>query len=348
MWQIEGQDDAVRYLERSLRDGRLSHAYLITGPPHVGKMTLAIGLAQAVNCEGENPPCGQCQPCPRIASGKHADVRVIGLQIEEGQSQTRTKTEISIDSVREIQQAAYLPPYEGKTKVFIIDGAEHLSTEAANCLLKTLEEPPPRVLLILLATSEHLLLPTVTSRCQRLELRPLSTSKVREILVKLHGTDPDQTELLAHLSEGRLGWALTAMQDNDPLERREQGIAPMLEVVTSDYEKRLALAASQAQRFAKSRKEAVGLLDLWLSYWRDVLMLKMGHAEAVTNIDHGAALNFHTVALTTAEIRDAIDRIQQAKNQISSNANSRLAFEVLMLHLPKRDSIRPSAIASGA
>ena len=166
--------------------------------------------------------------------------------------------------------------------------------------------------------------------------------------MKLHGTDPDQTELLAHLSEGRLGWALTAMQDNDPLERREQGIAPMLEVVTSDYEKRLALAASQAQRFAKSRKEAVGLLDLWLSYWRDVLMLKMGHAEAVTNIDHGAALNFHTVALTTAEIRDAIDRIQQAKNQISSNANSRLAFEVLMLHLPKRDSIRPSAIASGA
>ncbi|TET38214.1 MAG: AAA family ATPase, partial [Dehalococcoidia bacterium] len=164
MWQVIGHEKAVALLERSMKGGKLSHAYLFVGPPHVGKMTLAMNLAQALNCRGEERPCGECPQCRRIARGVHADVQVIGL---EG------RMEIGIDQIREMQHAASLKPFEGRNRVFIIDGADHLSHEAANCLLKTLEEPPPNDQLILLAANERLLLPTVLSRCQKLELGPL-------------------------------------------------------------------------------------------------------------------------------------------------------------------------------
>jgi DNA polymerase-3 subunit delta' len=141
VWQVVGQAKAIALLERSLDKECLSHAYLFVGPPHIGKMTLAQNLAQAVNCEAKERPCTQCVSCRRIAAGKHADIQVVGLTSEG-------KTEISIEQVREIRSAISLPPYEGRYKVFIIDGAEHLSAEASNCLLKTLEEPPPRALLI--------------------------------------------------------------------------------------------------------------------------------------------------------------------------------------------------------
>src|SRR4030042_396604 len=132
MWQVLGHPKATTLLERSIQRGRLSHAYLFVGPPHVGKMTLALNLAQAVNCQAEDVPCGECASCRRIASGKHADVQIIGLISTE-------KKEISIEQMREMQNSASLPPYEGKQKGFIIEKADLLPHEASNSLLKTLE-----------------------------------------------------------------------------------------------------------------------------------------------------------------------------------------------------------------
>ena len=135
MWQVVGQDRAVSLLQRSLERGALAHAYLLVGPLHVGKMALAVNLAQALNCEETAAPCGECASCRKIALGKHADVQFIGLTSDNGSTETRTRVEIGIDQIREMQHSANLPPFEGRCKVFIVDGAEHLSIEAANCLL---------------------------------------------------------------------------------------------------------------------------------------------------------------------------------------------------------------------
>jgi len=143
MWQVVGHEETVALLDRSLRNGRLAHAYLFVGPRHVGKMRLAIELAKALNCHHEERPCGVCTQCERIEGLKHADVQVIGVD---------GTTEIGIDQMREMQHCASLKPFEGRHRVFIIDGVEHLSREAANCLLKTLEEPPADVQLVLLST----------------------------------------------------------------------------------------------------------------------------------------------------------------------------------------------------
>ena len=169
MWQLTGHSRAIGLLRQSLGSGRLSHAYLFVGPAHVGKFTLALNLAQAVNCDGGDPPCQECVPCRRIAAAKHADIHIVDLLSVE-------KKEIGIRQVADMQTAAHLPPFEGRHKVFIFDRAELLSHEAANSLLKTLEEPPPNVLIILLTARESALLPTIASRCQRVELRPLPTA----------------------------------------------------------------------------------------------------------------------------------------------------------------------------
>ena len=177
MWETRGQDWAVDFLRRGLEQGRLAHAYLLVGPEGVGKATLAKDLARAVNCDEDAPPCGQCRSCRRIAEGKHPDIMVVSLsdRQDDGErrgraAEARAPRDIKIDQIREMQRWVALKPFEGRYRVFIVDGAENLNAESANALLKTLEEPPPQVLLILLATDERRLPATVVSRCQRLEL----------------------------------------------------------------------------------------------------------------------------------------------------------------------------------
>src|SRR5208283_6011856 len=164
MWTVIGQDKVVTFLQKSLEKDSLAHAYLLVGLPHVGKMTLAVNLAMAINCEAEERPCGKCASCLRIASGKHADVQVIELsQIVDSEGDSKTK--ISVEQVDQILHSVNLAPYEGKYKVFIIDGVEFMSIGAANRLLKTIEEPVQNVIFILLASNESLVPATIVSRC---------------------------------------------------------------------------------------------------------------------------------------------------------------------------------------
>jgi len=164
-WQIIGHDWAVTFLQQSLATGRVAHAYLFTGPPQIGKRTLARGLAQALNCTGTQPPCGQCQSCQKVSKGTHPDVRII-----EGEGAGGS---IKIDQVRAVKREAMLSSYEGRFRVYILRHVDMASLEAANSLLKILEEPPEHVVLVLTAVQPESLPATVVSRCQRLDLRPV-------------------------------------------------------------------------------------------------------------------------------------------------------------------------------
>ncbi len=337
-WPVVGQERAVTLLQRNLELGSVAHAYLLVGPPHVGKMTLALELAKALNCEAAQPPCGECEPCQKVAAGKHADVQVIGLS-SNGNANDKPRTEISIDQVREIQHSSSLPPFEGKHKVFIIDGAELMSNEAANCLLKTLEEPSEGVIFILLTANDSFLPDTVVSRCQRLELRPLPTSQVETALSERHDLDSAKTELLSRLCHGRLGWALTAADDDSLLKRRAQLMERLLEVIRGDNEQRFDYAAQLAAQFSQNRGSVQEVLDLWLDWWRDLLLVKLGSAGNITNIDHEAELVEMDRGYNLPQIRVFIDSIKAAGEQLRQNANPRLVLEVLMLGIPGRSAL---------
>ena len=327
MWQVIGHERAIGLLDRSLKGGKLSHAYLFVGPKHVGKMTLAINLAQAVNCLGQERPCGECSQCKRIEEGKHPDVQVVAVQSE-------TKTEIGIDQIRELEHSSILPPYEGRHKVFVIEGAQRLSDEASNCLLKTLEEPPPGVLIILLAENERVLLPTILSRCQIVELRPLPVPLIEEELRRR--TSPREAETLARLSSGRPGWAFSALSDSRILKERQEEIADILKILSARIGERFSYASELSSRFSRSREKAFEVLNLWLSLWRDMLLIKGEACEFITNIDQVEILQRKVDGYTIDQIKGFIQSLKEAWGQLQDNANSRLVFEVLMLGIPEK------------
>jgi len=326
MWQTLGQDTIIRWLQHSLQTGRLSHAYLLVGPRHIGKGTLALDLARAVNCQGPQPPCGECRPCQRIAAGKHADV--LTLRREEGH------VEIGIHQVREVQRPASLKPVEGRCRVFIIDGAEDLSAEASNCLLKTLEEPSPQALFLLLASRETELLPTVRSRCQRLALRPLPREQVEQEL-RRRGVEPPRAALLARLARGRLGWALAALPEAaDTWSRRRLALERLPRLARASYSERFSYAAQLAGLFSQRRHQAVEELELWQEWWRDLLLIKGGASSFITNWDYQEQLQQQAQEYSLGTMAGFLQELRRTRQFLESNANPWLALENLMLRLP--------------
>ena len=336
MWQVVGQSRVVSLLQRSLEKGVLAHAYLFIGPPHVGKITLALNLAQALNCEGADKPCGQCLSCQKIAQSKYADVQIIGLDYTSEADEVKTRTEIGIDQIRQVQHSASLPPFEGKYKIFIIDGAELLSIEAANCLLKTLEEPVGRVVFLLLTTSPGLLPDTVVSRCQQLELLPLSSDEVENALTSQWGIEPQKAKLLSRLCHGCLGWALSAALGDEMLKQYCERRDNLLDIINAGYEERFTYVAQLAAQFSQRRGFVQEVLNIWLDFWRDLLLIKADFAEAITNVDIEKTLTDLAMGFSLAEIRAFIRGIKEAKQQLKQNANPRLVLEVLMLNMPER------------
>jgi len=300
-------------------------------------MTLALELAKALNCEAAEPPCGECVSCHKIASAKHADVQIIGVTQDVNSAEARPRVEIGIDQIRKMQHSASLPPFEGRHKVFIIDGAELLSTEAANCLLKTLEEPEGRVIFILLTTNDRLLPATVVSRCQRLELPPLTAAEVEATLNSGWGVEPPQAKLLSRLCHGCLGWAILAVSDDSLLQQRGERLDRLLDIINADYEERFAYATQLATQFSQNRESVLEVLDFWQEWWRDLLLVKVGLSEAITNIDRVTTIVDWARGYSLAQIKNFVNSIQAAGEQLRQNANPRLVLEVLMLNMPRKE-----------
>ncbi len=336
MWQVIGHSKAVSLLQRSLEKGSLAHACLFLGPPHVGKMTLAVNLAQAVNCLSDDLPCGECNSCQRIKQQKHADIQFIGLTNASEQDESRKKTEISIEQIRQIQHSANLPPFEGRHKVFIIDGAEFLSIEAANCLLKTLEEPFEKVLFILLAEDINPIPETIISRCQQLELIPLSVYEVEQELINHWDVEEYRAGLLARLCKGRIGWAISASQDGELLKRYYEDRDHLLDILNNNYEERFNYAAQLARQFSQKRRDTLDLLKFWLDLWRDLMLIKVGFRESIINIDLEERMGHIVEEIELYDIRNFIKNIQRAVQNLRYNVNPRLVFEVLMMDIPVR------------
>ena len=337
MWQVVGHEEAVALLTRSLEKDMLSHAYLFVGPPRVGKTTLAINLAQAVNCLGSSTlrPCGECSQCRRIAAGQHPDVQVIDLLPNASGSGIRK--EIGIDQVREVQHSANLKPYEGRCRVFIFQEASSLSSEASNALLKLLEEPPESVLFILLTTNGESIFPTVLSRCQRIGLSYPPLSSIARQLREVLGIPPQEAMDLARLSKGRIGWALEAARNPQLVADYTAELERMASLLDDTLEGRFAYAEEVAALFARNPEKALERLRVAIGWWRDLLVLKKGDGEFVANVPAREALQRHAGWISTPQVVEAIKRSQDTVDCLGANVNPRLALEVLMLSLPRRE-----------
>ena len=346
MWKVVGQDAAVAMLARCLAEDRISHAYLFVGPAQVGKATAARQFAQALNCLEDEPPCGECRACRLIAEGKHPDVETMGIggvceEPEHRDHRTDGSRDIRICQVRRMERILSRTPYEGRCRVIIVDPADALTTEAANAFLKTLEEPPPNVVLILVAQREEVLLPTVRSRCRRVPFRAAPVAAVARALEERWSVPPERAELLARLSRGRLGWALAALADEQLLAAHETALDEAQRLAEAGYAERLAVAGEMGSRWLRDREGVLRTLEAWQEWWRDVLLVSVRRPEQVTHVDQLDTLRRQAAQYEVGAVFQPLEAIARAARELEENASPVLALEVLMLDLPA-----PKAAAS--
>ena len=325
-WSIIGHKHAVQQLQLAVKRDNVPHALLITGPASVGKRTLALKLAQAMHCTAERReqrPCNQCSACQRLNSGNHPDLRL--LAPEEG------KRGVKIGPIRELSNFLALTPAESRYKIGIITTFEHIVPQAANALLKTLEEPPSYAHLILLATDAELLLPTIVSRSRQLPLRPLSRLEIAEGLMAQKGIPTEEAQRLARLSGGRVGWAIQALQKPEFLQRQLKALELLFKVLHSELPTRFDIAKELAEDDALVKET----LNYWQTGWRDVLLLQTENGAQITHLEYQAELEKLAKNGSLSTTTQVLHRLSSAQDDLLHNANTKLLIEALFLNLPQ-------------
>ncbi len=316
---------AAQVLQQAVATHTVSHAYLITGPHGVGKFALASTLAAALLCAENTPPCGVCRACRLVATRSHPDLHIVASE--------RIGAALKIEQVRELQWQLALTPVEGKYRVAILQRFEEATPSAANALLKTLEEPPPHVVIVVLAADADRLLPTIISRCQQIPLRPLPIRQVEESLRTHWQASPEQAELLAHLSGGRLGWAVQILKNEPPLmyRNRDRRLEDLLGLLSATCVERFRYA----DELSGDRGAVQETLGLWVGWWRDVMLLASQADVPVSNVDRLSQLEHHARRFGIEQSVAMLQALRQALERLEQNANPRLVLEVLMLDLPR-------------
>ena len=324
-WGMIGHEWAVNLLADHVTLGRERHAYLLTGPSGIGRRTLALRFAQSLNCD-ESPvpgqPCRTCSTCRRIDKMQHPDLAMVMAE-REGER-------LKIDQVRELQHTLSLAPYEARYRVALILRFEEAQSSSANAMLKTLEEPPEHVVVILTANSAENLLPTIVSRCEVLRLRSLSMDETATGLQAIRGVPRDISERLAHISDGRPGYAIRLFEQPRLLEQRQSWLDELIQL----------LAASRRERFAFIKgfiddKEGLrDVLQVWLTFWRDVLIYTSGIGGSITNLDYTIQIQKLVSVTDLQKAHFHVSAIERTIEYIDRNVNARLALEVLLMDFP--------------
>jgi len=305
---------AMQRFSRLSVNHRLAHAYLLVGPQDSGKTQTALSLAQLVNCESEtHKPCGECTACRKIASGNHPDVHVIGNDNMDS---------IKIEDIRFLLSRAHLMAYEGRTKVFIIRNIELMTLEAANALLKTLEEPAANTLMILTTSVLEANLDTIKSRCHIVKFFPSSVNRITQLLMD-EGVSTQDAHFLAVYSEGCLGKTRKLIKQ-EIITRRRKVLDEILLNRNND---------SFLKELSADPQETAQALRLLLSFFRDVILFKSsGSKTALVNQDCLKELE-KFAALRLEDLALIIRQIVKTKELVDENLNVKMSLSLLREHI---------------
>ncbi|MCM8800620.1 MAG: AAA family ATPase [Candidatus Omnitrophica bacterium] len=315
--QIKGQDRTIRFLKEYIKKSDLQRGLLFIGPEGIGKKSVAINLAKAINCQqAQDDSCDLCLNCTRIDKRQYPDF----FLIEDSESES-----IKIDQIRQLKTQIYLKPYEAKIKVFILDNVHNLTSEAGNAILKILEEPPQKSLIILITSTPYLLFKTIISRCQIFRFYPLKRTALKEMLIKEYKLDTYQAHFLAYFFEGRIGKTLT-LKDTDILNYKNRIIDEFLSEKIGD---------SQRISFG-NRQDLRNYINILLSWFRDLYLIKTGirHSEII-NIDRLDILLKTMNKYSFIELDQIINFLSDSLLYLEQNVNPKLLISAIKTELWK-------------
>jgi DNA polymerase-3 subunit delta' len=331
--QIIGQDRAINFLKQVMASEKVPHAYLFVGIPGVGKTTTAVALTQAINCQApvNQEGCGQCKSCRQLMGGNFPDFEIIR---PDGQN-------IKIEQIRELNRSFGFKPIAGGYRISIVQQAERMRDEAANAFLKTLEEPPEGNILILNVTEPLNLLPTIVSRCQKVPFRPIPVRLISDWLLTKKDLDEEKALVLARLSGGSLGRALE-MWESDFLEKRQDCLFNLIKLTGLSLVQALELALESTGKDKKREIDAsgdggiFGLLSIWKTWYRDLLVLKTeGPEELLINVDFSHKLKNIEKSFKIENLINSILVIEKAQRDLLHTRNMDLMMENTVLALKR-------------
>lgn len=330
-----GNQRIKQLLQRAVRDGRIGQGLLFAGQRGVGKYQFALALAQAVNClqPAAGDSCGVCLNCRKFAARNFTDVKTVWRESKDPAVRKDSKSQyIKIEQMREVAREAYFRPYEGRRRVYIIDDAEWLREEAANAILKTLEEPPETSLLILITAKPYALLETIRSRCQMLNFAPLAQAEVEAYLQANYQRPPEEIRLLAHLGRGSIGRALEI--DLGVYKEQRATLVELLDALLASGDTVRLLQAAEHLGRKLDREAFEGHLDMLQILLEDLFHLKLGEPLArTTNADLGKRLEAIAEVATLRRITATVEALAKVSQNLGRNINRTLAMEEALLSI---------------
>ncbi|MFW6378053.1 MAG: DNA polymerase III subunit delta', partial [Bacillota bacterium] len=318
---IPDQEKAKKLIKNQLNSERLSHAYLFLGPEDVGQIELAKTMAKTYFCEiMDEDSCEECTQCIKVRHSNHPDFDL--LEAEEN------KDQIGIDLIRDLQKRIAYRPYEAKHRFFIISGADKMTEQAANSLLKTLEEPPDYATLVLIAEDESKVLPTILSRCQQIRFEYLSD----EILIsyfKRQGIKDENIKLMVRLAKGSLVQAKNIIDNKEIFKKRTQVFQFLLDLA----DKSRVEVFREVDKWKEWYGEGLPLFDLLIDWYRDIIVVEDVKNGLVNNDDYLRSIVSLRNKYTRLELIKELDLIREVYASINANVKIELALQYLLLKL---------------
>ncbi len=317
MKALVGQKALVIQLNTIIASGRLGHAYIFSGPEGIGKRTFALSFVKEILCLGSEKESCRCISCRTLEQGTNPDFYEV----------LTDKASIGVDNIRDMQENVADRPTYGNRKVYFIDHAELMTVQAQNCLLKTLEEPPEYVVILLSSTSFDALLPTIQSRVVNFRMNPYSEEEMKRILSPIYNTNDKELEFILAFSRGIPGNAVHIIEQGMIKEIRSQ--------VMKFLEKPQDFNQSENLRklISDNREELSTVLDILMSVYRDCVMLRQGMENRLINDDKKDIIKRIALSSSQRKLLDKISALEKMRRNFKYNLNFQLVLEVLFLEI---------------
>lgn len=325
-WDLLGHEWAEKLLRSHIANEDARHAYLFTGAPGIGRRSLALKFASALNCTQPPSPgesCGTCRSCRLTSTMQLPDLSLVSA---EGEGAI-----IKVGQVRELERVLALTPFEAKYRIALLLNFQLANANAQNALLKTLEEAPAKVVLLLTADSTDSLLPTISSRCEILRLRPVAVETLEQALITRWQLPAEEARLYAHLADGRPGLARRMAAEPAMQDKRRGWLEEFVRLLPLNRRERFA----SAETLARNRDQLRLILQVWVSFARDIFLTTNGMSEKVVNLDYGVDCQRIAGRISASTALEMLNSLIRSLENLEANANLRLLLDNLWLELPR-------------